>query len=382
MSAMETMTIDSQRAHHRTKDELRQMLGSKWPIGSRLPPIRELASQMGTGISTTHRAVKELATEGLLVSKQRLGTFVSAVPNDEPTMSTRAADALTGKTIHIYDQVKYHYGVERDLFRIELADEFLRALNRDDVDVAHERTEYSKDRRSVTLSNANDADAIVLIGANSKPAIRFDPKQILILITTAQTVPVAMPGRFDVVTVESFQGSLLAGFHLSEAGAKRVAFLGVADSRNANQFDATSNERLSGFSQGWTGDSDAIRPIYCPYYRPGAGALAVAEFLSLDKRPDAVFAASDELAVGFINGALSHGLYPGRDYMIMGFDGQPIGLDVENGPMTTVRVPTQQMGKTAAELLVSRANDPDQPVRKIQLGCSIFQGNTAGSLKG
>jgi GntR family transcriptional regulator len=47
------------------------------PAGSRLPSVRQLAGDLGLAPGTVARAYSELEAEGLLVTRQRGGTFVA-----------------------------------------------------------------------------------------------------------------------------------------------------------------------------------------------------------------------------------------------------------------------------------------------------------------
>jgi LacI family transcriptional regulator len=66
-----------------------------------------------------------------------------------------------------------------------------------------------------------------------------------------------------------------------------------------------------------------------------------------------VFALSDVIAYGFIEGAKSQGLYPPKDYFILGYDdlsySEAIGL-------STIRQPIEELGKLAAEILLNKIN--------------------------
>jgi DNA-binding transcriptional regulator YhcF (GntR family) len=44
------------------------------PVDARLPPIRQLAADLGVAANTVARAYRELETEGLVVSRVRHGT--------------------------------------------------------------------------------------------------------------------------------------------------------------------------------------------------------------------------------------------------------------------------------------------------------------------
>lgn len=65
--------------------------------GHRLPPVRELAAELGLAANTVARAYRELETAGLLVGRGRHGTFVAdrlpARPSDAERRLAEAAEA-------------------------------------------------------------------------------------------------------------------------------------------------------------------------------------------------------------------------------------------------------------------------------------------------
>jgi GntR family transcriptional regulator len=61
--------------------------------GERLPPLRQLAGDLGLAVGTVARAYRELEAEGLLASKRGGGTRVSAQP---PKPSAGRDDRLAG----------------------------------------------------------------------------------------------------------------------------------------------------------------------------------------------------------------------------------------------------------------------------------------------
>lgn len=52
------------------------------PPGARVPPVRELALQLGLAANTVAKAYRALEAEGLLVGRGRSGTFVADRPVD------------------------------------------------------------------------------------------------------------------------------------------------------------------------------------------------------------------------------------------------------------------------------------------------------------
>ncbi|HVK21646.1 MAG TPA: GntR family transcriptional regulator [Actinokineospora sp.] len=68
------------------------------PIGGRLPPIRQLARDLGLSAGTVARVYRELENTGVLHTARRNGTVVAAIPAadmDAATALSRAAAAYT-----------------------------------------------------------------------------------------------------------------------------------------------------------------------------------------------------------------------------------------------------------------------------------------------
>jgi DNA-binding transcriptional regulator YhcF (GntR family) len=52
--------------------------GGELPAGTRLPPVRQLATDLGLAVNTVARAYRELEQAGLVQTRGRLGTVVTA----------------------------------------------------------------------------------------------------------------------------------------------------------------------------------------------------------------------------------------------------------------------------------------------------------------
>jgi GntR family transcriptional regulator len=53
--------------------------------GSRLPPLRQLAGDLGLAVGTVARTYRELESDGLIVSRRGGGTRVVPLPGDPPS---------------------------------------------------------------------------------------------------------------------------------------------------------------------------------------------------------------------------------------------------------------------------------------------------------
>jgi DNA-binding transcriptional regulator YhcF (GntR family) len=60
------------------------------PPGTRLPTVRELASQLNLAVNTVARAYRELESAGILETRGRFGTFVARVDPADAAMATAA----------------------------------------------------------------------------------------------------------------------------------------------------------------------------------------------------------------------------------------------------------------------------------------------------
>jgi len=88
------------------------------------------------------------------------------------------------------------------------------------------------------------------------------------------------------------------------------------------------------------------------------GAEAMAQLLSVDRPPTAVFAESDEMAIGALKTVRDAGLRVPGDVSIIGFDDHDMAAYTD---LTTIAQPAMQQGETAATLLLDlMRDDPDR----------------------
>jgi DNA-binding LacI/PurR family transcriptional regulator len=90
------------------------------------------------------------------------------------------------------------------------------------------------------------------------------------------------------------------------------------------------------------------------------GAAAMNRLLDADPAIDAVFAASDLTGVGAIQAITARGLSVPDDIAVVGFDDVPQAA-VSVPPLTTVRQPIDELGRTMARILLQRISDEPAP---------------------
>jgi DNA-binding transcriptional regulator YhcF (GntR family) len=68
-----------------------QMADRTLPVGTRLPTVRALAAELGIAVNTVARAYRELEAAGLVETRGRAGTFVSAAGDQRLSLAQGAA---------------------------------------------------------------------------------------------------------------------------------------------------------------------------------------------------------------------------------------------------------------------------------------------------
>ena len=92
----------------------------------------------------------------------------------------------------------------------------------------------------------------------------------------------------------------------------------------------------------------------------------VKKLLEISK-PDVVIAMTDVIAIGAYRFLREHDIKVPEDVGLVGFSDLK-GTDLMAVPLTTVREPTEEIGKRAIEILMDQIDDPDCEIRQEKLG--------------
>jgi DNA-binding LacI/PurR family transcriptional regulator len=152
------------------------------------------------------------------------------------------------------------------------------------------------------------------------------------------------------VAVDDILGGRLAGEHLADLGHERIAFVGGPFSIQQVA------DRHAGVSAALAGRAEPLVVTTTPNLTVAAGRVAGEELADLPphERPTGVFCANDLLALGVLQAAIQRGLRVPHDLAIVGYDDIDFAAAAAV-PLTSVRQPRQQLGRTAAQLLIEEA---------------------------
>jgi len=370
-SASVKSTRSPRPARMSVKRRLLRQIGQMYHPGDRLPSVRDLSKMLDVAHNTAYEAVRELADEGVIELRPRLGAFVAAPATaNSQKLAADAADVdLSSLCVAAY----FHL---RDHFIVDMFEHFQACA----VEVGMRVRTRVNPEAHVTLDS--DCHAGVMFNAAIDGSVQSRPDQAVALVTTAQEIPPVQTARVDVVSVDQVQGGRLAGLAMGQAGVDDAFFVGVADyfaNGAPPRMRGTCVARLEGFEAGF-GKPVSLRHQSLQFaYGIPLGIAAAEQYLALASRPAGVFCATDDLAVGFVRRLTAAGLRPGVDYQLIGFDGQSRSNEALGLTLATVRVPAADMGRQAFELLANRVNHPAQPQRRLLLGCSLRPGCTLAS---
>ena len=151
------------------------------------------------------------------------------------------------------------------------------------------------------------------------------------------------------VTCDDLAGGRIAAEHLLSLGHRDIAVLA------GEPYASSGADRLAGFVACCQEHGVLIRDdwiLHGPFHAV-AGRQAGDKILSRKRRPTAIFAVNDFLAIGLMGSMRDHGVRPGEDIAVLGFNDIPIAGDLPIG-LSSIRSPTHQMGYRGMQVLLER----------------------------
>lgn len=157
------------------------------------------------------------------------------------------------------------------------------------------------------------------------------------------------PGEMSYVDVDNTGGAREAVTHLVDAGRRVVALIAGPQDMIAGR------DRLDGYRQALTAAGRELDEslVEAGDFSEASGAAAMTALLARRPDIDAVFAASDLMALGALRVLREAGRSVPDDVALVGFDDGPLAA-VANPPLTTVHQPMEQLGREMALMLLGQ----------------------------
>ena len=316
--------------------------------------IKDVARDVAMSTATVSRALRGLAgvseetRERVMESARRLGY----VP---PPRAGGRARALTGTVAVIVPMVTRWFFASV----VQGAEEVLREHGYDLLLYNLAGDAAARHRVFETSMLTKRVDAVLVLSLTPSPA---ELDRLSRLGRPVTLVGVDLPA-WATVRIDDREAAATATGHLLGLGHRRIGYVGGATEGVLDL--AAPTARLAGYRCTLEKHGLAASPAL---QRDGeftiaGGARAARDLLALPQPPTAIFAASDEMAMGVLRAARDLGLRVPEDLSVIGVDDHELA---DYFDLTTVAQPVREQGRIAAsQVLAALADDAWSPTQVI-----------------
>ncbi len=205
-----------------------------------------------------------------------------------------------------------------------------------------------REKNYINLLKQQGADGVIFLTTLSKPSIYRDlAKEKPVIFASANLGHVNIP----TVSVDYINSAKKIVQHLINLGHEDIGII------TGHLQSNISMNRLEGYKNALRQNNIRINEelIIEGDFKIEGGYRATIKLLKMKKRPSAIFASNDEMAVGAIRAVKSMGIKVPNDIAIAGFDNIPLASLVEP-KITTIHQPRFDIGKISMQLMVDILN--------------------------
>ncbi|HEX3787766.1 MAG TPA: LacI family DNA-binding transcriptional regulator [Pseudonocardiaceae bacterium] len=231
------------------------------------------------------------------------------------------------------------------------------------VSAIHSRS--SSARQWMKNLQARASDGVILVTSVLDPKLHDELHRLHVPIVVVD--PAGGPD-IDAPTIgaTNWAGGLAATEHLLELGHHRIGF--ISGPRRL----LCSRARLDGYRAALTSANiaaDAELIVPGDFYHE-SGYFGANVLLDLNRPPTALFAASDQMALGALEALRQRGIRVPEDISVVGFDDLP---EVRwcPPPLTTVRQPLTEMGRLAARTVLRQLQGEETETLRVELSTEL-----------
>ncbi|MCJ7534049.1 MAG: LacI family transcriptional regulator [Anaerolineales bacterium] len=180
------------------------------------------------------------------------------------------------------------------------------------------------------------------------------------------------PAEVSFIDVDNINSAYNAVSHLIRQGYQRIGTI------TGLKGGAATADRLEGYKKalierGRNPDQSLITE---GDFTEAGGYYAMQQLLPA--KPDAVFAASDLMAIGAMRAVREAGLKIPQDVAFVGFDDLTIAT-YSDPPLTTIRQPIARFGINAVEILIDLIENGIKPARRIIMDTELIIRDSCGA---
>jgi len=171
----------------------------------------------------------------------------------------------------------------------------------------------------------------------------------------------------DFIEADHVQGGYDATKYLLDLGHQDIACVTGPDTL------LPSGGRVTGYMRALKDAGIPFREEYVIHsdFTSQGGFNAFQHLLALDKRPTAIFASNDLMAIGGICAANEAGVKIPDELSVIGYDDIALA-SFSTPPLTTIAQPKHAIGQLTAQILVDRIAHPESPLRREMLKSNLI----------
>jgi len=210
---------------------------------------------------------------------------------------------------------------------------------------------------------AGHTDGVLLVSLHGSDPLPTDLQRRGMAVVVGGRPPGA---GITYVDVDNRGGAGAAVQHLLDGGRTHVATIA------GPQDMPPGADRLAGYHETLSNAGHAVddRLIEVADFTLAGGRAAMERLLGRAPRVDAVFVASDLMALGALGALQAAGRDVPGDVALVGFDDSPLAASARPA-LSSVRQPIEEMGREMTRLLLHGVRHADDPPRRVILDTSL-----------
>lgn len=226
--------------------------------------------------------------------------------------------------------------------------------------LGHSGGEAEREKLHLSVLRGEGAAGLILIPEDRSGGAYEALRSWDMPVVAVDRAPKGLP--VDLVSTSNREGVRDAVAHLLGHGYREIAFI------NGPEGLSITRDRLDGYRDALREAGMAVREAYIIHsdFRQEGGRLAMTRLLGLPKPPRAVVSANNLMTLGALQAIHERELRIPEQVAIVGFDDMPWATSLRP-PITVVTQPTEDLGRTAAQLLLERLQDPGRVLRHVIL---------------
>lgn len=283
-------------------------------------------------------------------AKQKIGKIIDEL-NFQPNQAARALAAGRMNTIGLLIPETLRF-IFTDPYIQHLSSSISHACQKNDYSLILWLTEPEYERQSIQRHiQSGVVDGFIAASTD------FDEPLVAALQRSNRPFVLIGGQEFEVeinfVDADNVMGGSIATQHLIDRGYQRIATITGPDIRTSGR------DRLIGYQNVLDQNHREIDPslIIEGNFTQESGYECAKKLLA--QKPDAIFIASDFMAIGAIKAIQEAGFSIPEDIAIVSFDDIP---QAEELGLSTIHQPTKEIGEMAVDIILKQINEPESDI--------------------